>query len=92
MASDPFLTGGQPTTLVGALTAGLTIAGIFIRTLWGKVAERDKRIEELQDARVADQKEHTEQLLGVTEAMHQAVKPMEAAITALKEQKKRTND
>lgn len=83
MASDPFFPNGPPTTLLGALTAGLAIAGLVIRTLWQRLTEKDKRIAELQDARVEDQKEHNARSLEMSRTLDKATAAMNAAIGAI---------
>ena len=89
MPSDPFLPVEPPTTLLAALTAGLGIAGLVIRALWTTLRERDQRIADVQDARVEDQKAHTLEIIAATETMTEMKEPIQAAIRALSEQKRR---
>lgn len=89
MSSDPFFSGGPPTTLLGALSAAIAVLFAVVRTLWKDNKEKDETIADLQNARVEDQKAHTQEVLKTLDATHKTSGAIHAAIDALK--KKRTS-
>ena len=89
MASDPFFSGGAPTTVSGAIGLLFAAGAWLIRQMWKRNEDLEKKNDALQESRIQDNKDHTAEIIQATVMVHKTGDAMRAAVEALRQKPKK---